>query len=59
MKEIINLLIEVLFIEIPLPISLFDKPMYYNMFGLIVVFFLVSICGLIISRLYGGEGSDD
>ncbi len=56
MQEIISLLINVLFIPIPLPISLFDKTLYYNFFGLIVVFFLVCIVGLIIRKLYGGAG---
>lgn len=59
MKEIINLLTKVLFIPIPMPISFFEKPMYYNLFGLLVVFFLIYICDLVISRLYGGEGDDD
>jgi len=56
MKEILQLFSQVLFIPIPLPISFFDKPLYYNFFGLIVVFFVIFIISLIINRLYGGAG---
>lgn len=56
MKEILHLFSEVLFIPIPMPISLFDKPLYYNLFALIVVFFIFFIISLIINRLYGGAG---
>ena len=59
MKEIIDLIIKLLFIDIPLPISLFDEPLYFNMFGLIIVCFSIYICELIISKLYSGEGDDD
>lgn len=56
MKEIVNLLINILFIPIPLPINFFDVPLYYNFFGLIVIFFCIYTVGLIIRKLYGGAG---
>lgn len=56
MKEILQLFNEVLFIPIPFPITLFGNPLYYNFFGLIIVFFIIFIISLIIDRLYGGAG---
>lgn len=59
MKEIVNLIMEVLFIPIPLPISFSEDPMYFNLFGLFAVSFAIYICWIVISRLYGAEGDDD
>ncbi len=58
MKEIINLFYNVLFIPIPMPISFGETPLYYNLFGVILVFFIIFICALIIKKLSGGAGDD-
>lgn len=56
MQEIIYLILNVLFIPIPLPISFFGQTMYYNLFGVFVIFLLFLIISLVIRKLTGGAG---
>lgn len=56
MKELINIIYKILFIQIPMPITLFGQPLYYNLFGLIIVFFIIFVCSFIIRKLSGGAG---
>lgn len=56
MIEVLNLIYEVLLIPIPLPLTVFGYYMYFNFFGLIIVFFLIFLVSLIIRKLTGGAG---
>lgn len=56
MKEIVSLFYNILFIPIPLPISFNNAVMYYNLMGIIVVFFLIFLVSLIIRKISGGAG---
>lgn len=56
MKEIFDLIYQVLFIPIPLPISFFGSIMYYNLFGFFVICLLFLIISMIIRKTSGGAG---
>lgn len=56
LKEIIDLFSTILFIPIPMPISFFGQTLYYNLFGVFIVFLLIFIVSLIIRKTTGGAG---
>ena len=57
MSEIFSLIDKILFIPIPFPLT-FGNIIYYNLFGLIVVAFIIFLAGLILKKLLAGSSDD-
>ncbi len=55
MQEIFNLINIILFLPIPFPFA-FDNILYFNLFGVIIVFFLIGLVSFIIRKLSAGAG---
>lgn len=59
MVEVIQLMNRILFIPIPLPFDLKGTILYFNLFGVIIFVFGLSLIGYIINRVFNGGGNNE
>ena len=59
MVEVIQLINKFLFIPIPLPFDLQGTVLYFNLFGVFIFFFLISLISYIIDRSFNGGGNKE
>lgn len=57
MQKIIDLVMSILFLDIPLKIS-DTTTLHYNLFTIIIVFFVANCISFIIYRLTGSDNND-